>query len=195
MKRMPKISSETKLTDGFIKVWRFGLQMPSVRDDVSYAAPITRELVICSDSVVVLIYAQDIDSFVFCQEYRMGVVFNKSGDDPFFLQCIAGMIDKNKSPEDTARAEAMEEAGIKVDRLEPMAQVYTSPGRHTEKTHLFLAHVAGAPQPGVFGLPEEGEEIQTRVIPRKKVYEMMDTFEIKDVTTLLALNWFRVRNP
>ena len=194
MTRKAKIISKEALSERFCKLYEYVLQMPSLARD-GHSAAIKREVIECSDAVVVLIYAKDTQSFVLCEEYRTGIIFNKTNDDdPLLLQCVAGMIDKDKNPEEIARMEAMEEVGVELSSLTHIASVYSSPGRHTEKTHLYLGEIDKAPEEGLFGLPEEGEEIRSRVISKTDIYHMMDEKKIIDSMTLNALNWFRTQD-
>lgn len=189
--RRPKILSQEILSDRFSKLFEYRLQFPSIRNADGYAAEIKREVLRTTNSVVVLIYARQDDAFILVEEYRTGVALNESGDDPLLLQCVAGMIDKTKAPEDIARMEAKEEAGIVLDTLTLVGTVYNSPGRMTEKTHIFFAEIEKAPEEGIFGLAEEGEEMRTRIISRAEIFSRMDQRKILDSMTLSALNWFR----
>ncbi len=187
-----KILSEKILSAGFAKLYEYHLQMPGLSSP-EHRAVITREVLKCSNSVVVLIFARDRQGFVLCEEYRTGIALNENEDSPLLLQCVAGMIDKDKSPEEIARMEAMEEAGVELGALHHIADVYNSPGRMTERTSLYYAEIDRAPEEGYFGLPEEGEEIRTRIIPKEEIFRMMDEKKIIDSMTLNALQWFRAR--
>lgn len=191
MKPFAKLVSRKIVYDGFCRISDCELQPRSQNPARDYVAPIRREVLECSDSVAVLVHAPEAAGFLLCREFRTGAFFNAGGDDPFVWQCVAGMIDKGRSPEETARAELHEEAGLEAVTLTKIGAAYSSPGRITEKTHLFMAEVAGVPETGLFGLPEEGEEISTHLIPRLEAFRMMDAGEIMDSMTLLALNWFR----
>jgi ADP-ribose pyrophosphatase len=182
------------LYEGFNNVYACELAVPSLDTKKDYNRPFKREIIQCSDAVFVLIYAPDIDSFVFCQEFRAGVFFNKSGDDPFILECVAGMIDRDDSPEEIARTEVYEEAGLTAGKLQLIAKAYSSPGRMTEKVYFFYTEVTGTPQQGLFGLETEHEDIATHIIKRADAYKMIDELKIMDSMTLLALNWFRANH-
>ncbi len=188
-----KILSTNIVHDGFNRLVDYQLQVAS-QADTNATRTISREVMECTDAVVVLIYAPAIDSFVLCQEFRTGVYFNARQDNPFILGCVAGMIDKHNNPEDTARAEVREETGLTVTALTPIANAYSSPGRITEHCYLYYAEVDGTPHSGFHGLAGEGEDIHSQVITRVTVYQMMDNLEIIDSMALLCLNWFRVRD-
>lgn len=115
--------------------------------------------------------------------------FNAGDDDPFILECVSGTIDEGKKPEETAKEEVFEEAGLTIDTVKLIACIYKSPGLTTEKTYIYYAEVDGTPESGLHGVNDE--EILTHIIPRKKVFELLDELKIMDGATLVALNWFR----
>jgi ADP-ribose pyrophosphatase len=194
MRKEIKVLAKKVLYKGFNNVYACELEVPSLDAQKDYNRPFKREVIQCSDAVFVLIYAPCCDSFVFCQEFRAGVFFNKSNDDPFILECVAGMIDRDSLPEEIARAEVYEEAGLTAGKLQLIAKAYSSPGRMTEKVYFFYTEVAGIPQKGLFGLETESEDIATHIVKRTDAYKMMDELKIIDSMTLLALNWFRANH-
>jgi UDP-sugar diphosphatase len=77
----------------------------------------TWELVESHDSVAILIYHKDRNSFVLVKQFRPPV-YNKNGDGLTVEMC-AGIIDKNKSLEQIAKEEIEEECGYDV----PLASI------------------------------------------------------------------------
>ena len=49
------------------------------------------------------------------------------------------MIDPGEAPEACARREAMEELGVRLETLEPVSRVWSSPGVSSERISLYLA--------------------------------------------------------
>jgi 8-oxo-dGTP pyrophosphatase MutT (NUDIX family) len=67
---------------------------------------------------------------------------------------------------DAARREAAEEVGVVLQHLEPVGQVYSSPGAMTERIDLFLGEYTSADrQSAGGGLAHEGEEIEVLELP------------------------------
>ncbi|ARG96682.1 NUDIX domain-containing protein [Legionella micdadei] len=189
-----KIKTITKeaIYKGYLQLYKYDLEIPSFDNKKEHIGSKKREIVETHDSVLVLIYAPMIDSLVMCREFRPGVFFNANEDAPFILECVSGTIDSQKKPEETAKMEVLEETGLKVDSVKLIAAAYKSPGILNEKVYIYYAEIGGAPENGIHGVGDE--EILTQIIPRKKVYELMDEMKIVDAATLIALNWFRVRN-
>ncbi|KTD07786.1 NUDIX domain-containing protein [Legionella jamestowniensis] len=186
-----KCLSKESCHEGFLSVAKYDLEIPSLKGAQERFKLQKRELISNADSILVLIYVPSVDSFLLCQEFRLGVYLNPSKDEPFILECVSGVIDKNSSPEETAQKEVYEEAGLTVNSLVKIAAVYKSPGILTEKCHLYYTVVDEVPQVGIHGL--DGEEIKTTLIQRNKVYQFMDEMRIIDSATLIALNWFRAK--
>lgn len=191
MAKKTKSILKEKLYEGYLKLYTYDLEIPSLNSKKSYVHVKNREVVHSSDSILVLIYAPAIDSFVLCQEFRVGVFFNANREEPFILECVSGTIDNNCEPEETARREVFEETGLQIDTLKTIAFAYKSPGILTEKTYIYYTEIKDTPNIGLYGVDDE--EIMTHIIQREKVYELMDTMKIVDSATLIALNWFRVK--
>ncbi|CDZ76867.1 ADP-ribose pyrophosphatase [Legionella massiliensis] len=191
MNKKIKIITKEAIYKGYLQLYNYDLEIPSFDAEKEHIASKKREIVQTYDSVLVLVYAPMLDSLVMCREFRPGVFFNASQDDPFVFECVSGTIDSNKTPEETAKIEVYEEAGLRVDSLKLIAQAYKSPGILTEKMYIYYAEVNGAPKSGIHGVGDE--EILTQIIPRKKIYDLMDEMKIVDGATLIALNWFRAR--
>ena len=71
------------------------------------------------------------------------------------IEVIAGALDGD-TPERCARREAMEEGGVRLDRLEHVAKVWSTPATSTERVDYFLAEYRQADRVGPGGgLDEE----------------------------------------
>ncbi len=57
-----------------------------------------------------------------------------------FVELPAGLLDaEGESPEETARRELREEAGLEADEWTPLGRTWSSPGISSEEMHFFLA--------------------------------------------------------
>lgn len=189
MKKKAQVIKKELAYNGYLQLYNFELVIPSWSDSKDYIRSKKREIVHAQDSILVLIYAPLIDSLVMCQEFRPGVYFNSADDDPFILECVSGTVEEGEIPEDTAKKEVYEETGLMVNSVKLIASAYKSPGIMTEKTFIYFAEVAGSPKSGIYGVDDE--EIMTCIIPRKKIYQLLDEMKINDGATLIALNWLR----
>ena len=64
--------------------------------------------------------------------------------------------------EAVARREALEEAGLELQQLHHIQNYLVSPGGTTERVSLFVGRADSTTAGGIFGLPEEAEDIRVR---------------------------------
>ena len=127
---------------------------------------VEREIFLRGDAAGVLPYDPHNDLVLLIEQFRPGCIYN---GDPWLIEPIAGIIDKDESPEAVAKREAVEEAGCEVEQLIPIADYFVTPGVSSEYLHLYCAPTALSVDNNhaVHGLPEEGEDIRVHIIPRE----------------------------
>lgn len=94
------------------------------------------------DSVSILIYEKDLESFVIVKQFRPAVFMRNH--DGYIYELCAGLVDKpKKSLEEIASEEIYEECGYKVEskRLEKITTFYTSVGISGARQTLFFVCV------------------------------------------------------
>lgn len=118
------------------------------------------------------------------------------GDPALSLEIVAGLLDHaDEPPEETARREAMEEAGLELTHLQPIGALRASPALISEKVWLYLAEVdLGAARVGDGGgLHHEGEDIEVVVMPLADLAALVDDGAEIDLKTAYAVQTLRVR--
>ncbi len=120
------------------------------------------------------------------------------GDPALSLEIIAGLLDHpDEPPAETARREAMEEAGLELTHLEPIGALRPSPALISEKVWLFLAEVdldrARVADGG--GLHHEGEDIEVVVLPLADLARLVDEGREIDLKTAHAVQTLRLKRP
>ena len=114
---------------------------------------------------------------------------------PDLLEAVAGLIEDDDGAA-CARREAMEEAGLKLQTLEPVATVWSIPGSSTEHIDLFLAPYGEVDRVGEGGgLAHEHENIVVLELPLAELARMADAGEIADLKTLALVQTLRLRRP
>lgn len=96
---------------------------------------ISRELFVRHDAVCVLPYDPQRDEVVLIEQFRVGALGKV--ENPWLIEMVAGLIDKDEEPEEVAHREAQEEAGLTFSALWPMTRYFPSPGGSDEYVHLF----------------------------------------------------------
>ncbi len=118
-----------------------------------------------------------------------------SDGPPELLEAIAGMI-HGEDPQACARREALEEAGVRLRELEPLAVAYASPGVSSERMHLFLAPYSVADRVGPGGGAQgEQEHITALEVPLDQLWRWLEEGRIEDLKTLALTLALRVRRP
>ena len=130
------------------------------RFDGTMSAVINRAAFISGDAVTVLPYDPVRDRVLLIEQFRAGP-FARGDANPWQLEAIAGRIDPGEGPEDAARREAVEEAGLTLGALLPVAGYYPTPGAKAEFLYSFVA-LCDLPDgcSGVFGVASEAEDIR-----------------------------------
>jgi nudix-type nucleoside diphosphatase (YffH/AdpP family) len=111
-------------------------------------------------------------------------------------EACAGMLDPGETPEQAMRREAMEEMGVRLDGLEPVATIWPTPGILTERVSLFLApyQVANRIAEGG-GVPEEHEGITVAERPLAELAADADAGRILDGKLFALVQTLRLKRP
>ena len=151
--------------------------------------PLDREIFVAFDAALVLPWDPATDEVLIIEQFRFGPLMR---EDPVtrVFEPIAGLVDAGETPEDAARREAAEEAGLRIDEVLPMGQGYASPGYSTEYFHFFLARcdLAGA-HGHVGGTASESESIRSHVLPLDEALDLVGTGEINATPLAFMLLW------
>ncbi|WXL25230.1 NUDIX domain-containing protein [Ectopseudomonas mendocina] len=148
---------------------------------------LSRELFVRHDAVCVLPYDPVSDTVVLIEQFRVGA-FDKS-QNPWLLELVAGLIDKDEQPEEVARREAVEEANLTLTDLHPITQYYPSPGGSDERVYLYVGRCDSAGAGGEFGLAEEGEDIRVHVWSVAEALAAVNDGRIDNAAGIIALQW------
>lgn len=183
-----EILSREELHKGFLKVNRYTLRHRLYAG--GWSGIFTREILERDPGVGVLLYDPDLDKVVLIEQFRAGCLDNEDG--PWVLELVAGIIDTRESPEQVACREAREEAGLSVTDLIPVCSYYNSPGGSSEKLHVLCGRVNAEEAGGVFGLPDEHEDIKTVVMTREDAMQAVATGRINNAMAIIALQWLAI---
>jgi ADP-ribose pyrophosphatase len=146
----------------FFSVEEFDLT--HTRFDGAQSRPLRRAALVSGDAVTVLPYDPIRRRVLLVQQFRTGPLA-RGDSDPWQYEAIAGRIDGGETPEDAARREAYEEAGLTLNDLHFVAGYYPSPGILSEYLYSYVA-LCDLPDSaaGIFGLDTEGEDIKSHLL-------------------------------
>jgi nudix-type nucleoside diphosphatase (YffH/AdpP family) len=170
-----------------VEDWRVGWR----QFDGSMGDPVDRAVFVSGDAVTVLPYDPVRDRVLLIEQFRPGPMAR--GDAAAWqLEAIAGRIDPGETPEEAGRREAVEEAGLTLGALLPVAEYYPSPGAMTEYLYSYVG-VADLPDgaAGIFGEAEEAEDIRGHLITFDRLMELVSSGEIANAPLILTALWLQ----
>lgn len=156
---------------------------------------VKRGVFIAADAVIVLPYDPVRDRVLLVEQVRMGPIARQD-PNPWMLEPIAGRIDGGETPHQAAHREAAEEAGLNLHSLEPIADLYPTPGCSAEFFYVYCAicDLPDAAQ-GVGGLDSEAEDIKSHILSFDAFMELVDSNKLVNGQVVLCALWLaRHRN-
>lgn len=173
---------ETLLSDNWYTLKKYTFEL--LRRDGRWQEQ-SREAYDRGNGAVILLYNREKQTVVLVRQFRFPVWIN--GHDGFLIEAAAGLLD-DASPEERIVAEAEEEIGFRVTRIEPVFTAYMSPGSVTEKLYFFIAeYSADDRRSDGGGLATEGEDIEVLEWPLEKALQAIRKGEIVDAKTIMLL--------
>jgi ADP-ribose pyrophosphatase len=170
---------------GYFKVGRYFFRHSLHRGGQS--AVISREVFERGQAGAVLPYDPVRDEVVLIRQFRAGSYV--AGHHPFTWEIVAGIIEANETAEAMIRREAIEEAGLPIAEVLPIANVMLTPGACSESCQVFLGRIDAAKAGGIFGLESEGEDILVKVQPFAEAYALVERNEVDNAIGVIALQW------
>ncbi|MBA3909095.1 MAG: tellurium resistance protein [Rhodobacter sp.] len=172
----------------------FGLEVMTLshrRFDGSTSPQIIREVFVSGDAVTVLPYDPVRDRVLLIEQLRAGPL-GRGDPLPWQLEAVAGRIDPGETPEDCARREAVEEAGLSLGRLLKVGEYYSSPGAMTEYSYSYVG-LCDLPDgvAGVFGQADEAEDIRGHLLSFAAFMTAVDAGEVANAPLLLTALWLQ----
>ncbi|MDB6048656.1 MAG: nudF [Pseudomonas sp.] len=180
-----EITQRENCYKGFYRLDRLHLRHELFNGGMS--KEISRELFVRHDAVCVLPYDAKRDEVVLIEQFRVGVLGKV--DNPWLIELVAGLIDKDEQPEEVAHREAEEEAGLVFSAMLPITKYFPSPGGSSEYVHLYLGHCDSEGAGGLHGLESEGEDIRVSVWAFDDALKAISDGRIFNAATLIALQW------
>lgn len=157
------------------------------RFDGSWSEVVDRDLYTIGEVAAVLIFDPAKNTVLLTEQFRTcGLRYDEA---TWLSEIVAGLVEKDASPIETAKREAFEETGCDVENLDLITTYFSSPGGCGEKMHLYIATADLADAGGHFGLAHEHEDIRATVVSFDDALVACDDGRIIDSKTLIALNW------
>jgi nudix-type nucleoside diphosphatase (YffH/AdpP family) len=185
---MKRVSIEKKkyLLNDFFKVEEAYLRFEQFNGDMS---PLVRRLNLeRGDSVSVLIFNQTTEKLILVSQFRYATYPKTDG---WTIEAIAGMVDADETPEQSAKREVEEETGLLIDTIEQIAAFYPSPGGSSEQVFLYYSEVSGeqAKYKETGGVLNIGEDVKAVEFTLPEALAKIKSGEIADAKTIIGIYW------
>ena len=181
-----KIESREFLFRGFIQVEKVSFRH-RLFNQPDYSPVIQRELIHRPEAAGVLLYNDQQQRFALIEQFRVGAL--NDSESAWQLEVIAGVLDGDEAPEDCIRRESLEESGCEVQQLQHLFSFYPSAGACSEFFHLYAAEVELPKMGGIFGMPDEGENIQLHLFDYSEVGTLLRNGRLRNAPVIMALQW------
>ncbi|PAF52807.1 NUDIX domain-containing protein [Helicobacter sp. 13S00477-4] len=151
----------------------------------------TWDIISSLDSVSILLYHKDFDSFLVVRQFRPAVYLNNN--DGYTYELCAGLVDKaEKSLEQIAIEEVFEECGYQIQpqKLEKIASFYSSTGISGSKQTIFFATICQKDKVNEGGGIDD-ECIEVLFLPINQAQAFIDDDSIAKTSGLgYAFKWY-----
>jgi ADP-ribose pyrophosphatase len=184
------IISEKVVFDDKFKVLETRLQFEKFNGPMS--PPVRRLTFERGDAAAALLWHRDRQRLLLVEQFRCPTYKKGPGR---ITETVAGMVKPDEAPEAAMRREILEETGYQVRELEYLATFYLSPGGSSERLFLYYAEVNQADLVAAAGgAAGEHEDIRLVEYTASEMEAALDRGEIVDAKTLVALQWWQLRN-
>ncbi|MHA3055501.1 NUDIX domain-containing protein [Acinetobacter sp. ANC 4633] len=183
-----EVTSRETLFKGFLQVEKVSLRH-RLFEKTSYTSVLQRELIHRPKAAGVLIYNDQQQRFALIEQFRVGALDDQQS--PWQLEIIAGVLDGDESPETCIRRESLEESGCQLDQLQHLFSFYPSAGACSELFHLYAAQADLPEQGGIFGVADEGENIQLHLFDYADLSRLLTSGRLANAPVIMALQWLQ----
>ncbi len=186
MKPNYKIINKKNLYSGFFSLNKY--EFIHQKHDGNWTGKVEREIFGGAHVSTLLPFDPIKKEIILIQQFRAGVLSRY--DEEYLYEIVAGIIDMNEKPEDTAKRECLEETGCKVKKILPIQNYFPAPGSSESYYHLFLGEIDSFKGERIRGLEKENEDILVKAFKIEQVRKMLKDKKILNGLTLIALQWF-----
>lgn len=183
-----EITNTEVVYQGFFRMEKLHLRHKTFAGE--WTPVFTREMFERGEAVCVLLFDPHADTVVLTEQFRPGALADEHS--PWLLELVAGMVEEGESYEDVARRESIEEANCEINELIPICRYWVSPGGTSERVQLYCALTDSSKLGGIYGLPEEHEDIRVHVMPSSEAFSLMQDGIINNAAIIIALQWLQL---
>jgi ADP-ribose pyrophosphatase len=150
-------------------------------------APRTADVLRAGPAAAVLPFDPARDEIILLQQFRLPAhLANGKGT---LVEIVAGHVEANEQPVETARRECVEEIGVEPSPLIELFSYFTTPGMSDEMITLFLGVVDASLVPRSAGLAVEHEQTMLTRVPIDAALVALEGGAIHNGPLIIALQW------
>lgn len=183
-----EITKREVLYQGFFRLVKHHIR--HLKFDNTWTQEFSREVFERHSAVGVLPYDPVLDQIVLIEQFRAGAIANPQS--PWLVEIIAGIYQHDQQPKEVVKHEAQEEAGLELLDLYPVYEYFVSPGGSDEQFSLYIGRVDASQAGGIFGLPDENEDIRAFTLSLDDALDIMRAGKIKTAPAIIALQWLQL---
>jgi ADP-ribose pyrophosphatase len=127
------------------------------------------------------------ERIVLVKQFRIGALGAPGG--AWLLEPPGGVVDPGESSEEAARREAWEEAGCRIESLEPILCCHTSPGVSDESVDLYCGAVDSTVLPATGGRRGEGEWTEVVALDLDAAIRDLGRGMLTAATLIISVQW------
>ena len=181
-----KIINKKNLYSGFFNLNRY--EFVHKKHNGKWTDKVEREIFSGAQVSSLLPYDPIRREIILIQQFRAGILSRYNKD--YLYEIVAGIIDEDENPEETASRECFEETGCKVEKILPIQTYFPAPGSSESYYHLYLGEIKSFEGERIRGLESENEDILVKSYKIDEVRTMLQEKKIMNGLTLIALQWF-----
>ena len=186
MKLKYKIINKKNLYSGFFSLNKY--EFIHQKHDGGWTDTVDREIFSGAHVATLLPYDPIKKEIILIQQFRAGVLSRY--DENYLFEIVAGIIDEDENPEQTAIRECFEETGCEVSKIHFIQSYFPAPGSSESYYHLYLGEIQAFDGERIKGLENENEDILVKSFKIEEVRQMLKEKKIMNGLTLVALQWF-----
>lgn len=184
-----EIIDRKRVLDGFFKVDEAELRFERFDGKMS---PVIRRLSFeRGDSAAAILFDRERHKVILVNQFKYPTYEKGPG---WIMETVAGAIDPGETHEAAMTRETREETGYVLTNLEPISTFYVTPGGSSERIFLYYAEVDGGSRESAGGgIASEHEDIEVLEFTPEELFGKLDSGEIADAKTIIAVMWLRRR--
>lgn len=182
-----EVLQDKQVYQGYHRMTAYNLSIPKFHGGIMN---VQREILHRPEAVVVIPYDPQLDRVVLIEQFRAACVGYQQS--PWMIEFVAGLMDREgEQIHEVAQRELFEEAGLTAKSFEAIASYWVNPGCMDERVHMLCAHVDAKQVSGIFGNPEEQEDIRVFSLSTQEAIQALYEGSMNHSAAWIGMMWLQ----